>query len=132
MDRALMLRVIDETYDARARGDKEAVSGYLAPGSRYRLAGDADLLSDFPAGPEEAPKAISTLIDRVQFQQHERLSSIVEGNKAVVRWQVTLSVDGKPPVATEICDLWEFDDEGRMTSLVQFIDTALLQKLLKT
>lgn len=41
-----------------------------------------------------------------------------------------MSVDGKPPVTTEICDLWEFDEDGRMTSLVQFIDTALLRKLL--
>jgi len=132
MDRALLLRKIDEIYDARARGDKEAVSIHLAPGSRYQLAGDTDLLSDFPAGPEEAPKAISTLIDRVKFQHHERLCAIVEGNRAAVRWRVTLSVDGKPPVTTEICDLWEFDEVGRMTSLVQFIDTALLQKLLTT
>lgn len=79
MNRAQLLRKIDETYEARAWGDKEAVSGHLAPGSRYQLAGDADLLSDFPAGPEEALKAISALIDRVQFHQHERLSAIVEG-----------------------------------------------------
>ena len=132
MDRAQLLRKIDETYDARAKGDKETVSGYLAPGSRYQLAGDTSLLSGFPVGPEEAPKAISTLIDRVQFQQYERLSAIVEANSAAVRWRVTLSVDGKPPVTTEICDLWEFDEDGRMTSLVEFIDTALLRKLLTT
>lgn len=130
MERAQLLRKIDEIYDARSRGDKEAVLAHLASGSRYQLVGDTGLLPDFPAGPEEVPKAISTLIDRVQFQQRERLSAIVEGNSAAVRWRVILSVDGKPPVTTEICDLWEFDEDGRMTSLVQFIDTALLRKLL--
>ncbi len=131
MDRAELLQKIDATYEARARNDKEGVAEILAPGARYRLVGDTEMLSDFPTEAQEAQTAISTLIDRVKFENYERRGAVVEGNTAAIYWQVTLSVDGKPPVTTEFCDLWEFDEHGKASSLLQFIDTALLQNLLK-
>ena len=130
MDRAQVLQQIEATYEARISGDKEGVAAHLAPGANFRIAGDASLLSGFPAGPEAAQSAIGQLIDRVQFHSHERLDTVIEGNNAAVHWRTTLSVDGKPPVTTEMCDLWRFDDEGRATSLLQFIDTGLLRQLL--
>lgn len=130
MDRAQVLQRIEETYEARTSGDKERVATYLAPGARFRIAGDANLLAGFPAGPEEAQSAIGQLIDRVKFHSHERLDTVIEGNNAAIHWRTTLSVDGKPPVTTEMCDLWSFDEQGRATSLLQFIDTGLLRQLL--
>lgn len=130
MDRAQVLQRIEGIYEARTSGDKERVATYLAPGARYRIAGDAGLLAGFPAGPEEAQSAIGQLIDRVNFHSHERLDTVIEGNNAAVHWRTTLSVDRKPPVTTEMCDLWRFDEQGRATSLLQFIDSALLRQLL--
>ena len=106
------------------------MAAYLAPGAHFRIAGDASLLAGFPAGPDDAQSAISQLIDRVKLHNRERLDTVIEGNNAAVRWRTAPSVDGKLPVTTEMCDLWSFDEQGRATSLLQFIDTGLLRQRL--
>ena len=59
----------------------------------------------------------------------ERLDAIVEGDKAAVRWKLTVSYHGGEPVTTEACDIWTLDADGKMASLLQFVDTSLVAKL---
>lgn len=129
-DREALLALIDHAYEARTRGDKEELARCWAPGATYRMVGEAGLLECVPCGPADATQATAVLIDLAEFQEMERLSALVEDNQAAIRWRVTVSVAGKPPVDTEICDFWTLDDEGRLLSLVQYCDTALLSQLL--
>ncbi|HEX8364632.1 MAG TPA: nuclear transport factor 2 family protein [Allosphingosinicella sp.] len=127
--RERMLATIDAALAARSRGDKGEVARYLAPGALFRIAGNSSLYGAFPAGPGEAQATVAELIDRVRFHDHERLDAIVEGNRAACRWRIDFSIDDGPIGTTELCDLWTFDAEGRVTELVQFVDTALLVRM---
>jgi ketosteroid isomerase-like protein len=125
-----ILAIIDAGYEARVRGDKEKLATFWAPDAQYRMSGDSSLIAAFPAGPANAEITTAELIDRFQFQSLERLAAIVEGNKAAVMWRVTASAGDKPLLMTELFDLFEFDEAGKITSLVQFCDTAALAKFL--
>lgn len=129
-DRTRILETIDAALAARTREDKEEVARYLAPGARFRIAGDPAQYPGFPVGPADAGEAVAELIDRVRFHNLERLDAVVEGNRAACRWRIDVSLGDGPVVPTEVCDLWTFDEDGRITDLVQFVDTALLARLL--
>jgi ketosteroid isomerase-like protein len=132
LTREQILKTIDAAYTRRRQGDKSVTADLMAPGGTYALAGDASLLVGYPVGPSEAVAAVSKLIDLFTFHDDERLEAAVDGNRATVRWRVTLSrgPDG-PRVATEIAQFWTFNDDGKALSLLEFADTALIAQLLK-
>ncbi len=129
-DREAILKIIDDAYATRMSGDKAALEQLWAPGGVYHFAGDPNLLPDFPVGPTHGAPATSALVDLFTFHSLERLDSVVEGGTAAVRWRVILSTEGKEPVTTEILDLWTIDGDGKIGSLVQFGDTALVAGML--
>jgi ketosteroid isomerase-like protein len=112
------------------RGDKAALALYWSPGATYRLAGLAEMLPGFPVGPSDAQPAVHSLVDLVQFHKLEKLDALVDGLRAAVHWKVTFSTQGRPPATTELYDLWHFDEDGKVASLLQFTDTALLSSQL--
>jgi ketosteroid isomerase-like protein len=128
LDRGEILKIIEDAYAARMRGDQAKVAEIWAPGAQYRLAGEASLLSGLPfAG--DARSTAADLIDLFQFHAMKRLSAVVEERKAALRWRVTLSTGGGEPVTTDFLDLFELDEAGKITSLVQYCDTALLLEM---
>jgi hypothetical protein len=129
LNREDALQMIEEAYAARVRGDKEALARYWAEGATFQIAGDATLAHGVPFQSANPMTAISELVDRFQFSDLKRLNAIVEGNTAAVRWEVTLNVAGNPPAQTQLFDLIELDDEGKIRSFVQFADTALVRRL---
>ena len=126
LSRDQVLAVIDGAYAARARSDKEAVATFFVADATYELQGKKGLLASFPVGPMGMEHAVSTIIDLVSFHSLERIDALVDGNRAAVLWQVTLSVRDGRPVTTRLYDLWELTEDGKARSLVQFTDTALL------
>ena len=62
---------------------------------------------------------------RSTYHSAERVYSVIEGSKAAIHWRVRVSSPGGEPVPTEMLDVWEFAEDGKVRSLVQFIDTAL-------
>lgn len=129
LNREQTLQMIDDAYDARVRGDKVVLAQFWAEGAIFRIAGDAALAHDVPFQAAEPMTALSELVDRFQFRELKRLDAIVEGNKVAVHWEVTLHVAGKPSVQTQLFDLIELNDEGKIRSFVQFADTALVRHL---
>jgi ketosteroid isomerase-like protein len=123
------VELIKEAYGARVRGDKEALARYWSDGAHFEIIGNWDLLSNVTLSASTPMNAISDLIDRFAFSDLELLDSVVEGNKVAARWRVTVAVDGKPPRTTQLFDLIELSDEGKIRSLVQFADTALVRHL---
>ena len=131
LDREEALRVIEEAYAARARGDKEALAKYWAEGARFRIAGDETLLQTIAFQSDSAMKTVGELMDRFVFTDLQRLEAIVEDNKVAVRWAVNVSFEDRPPVRTELMDLIHLDDDGRIQSFVQFADTAQIRALVE-
>jgi hypothetical protein len=128
LGRERILATVDAALAARTAG--EAVAHFFAPGAKFRIAGEPSLYGDFPAGPGDAVPTVAGLMQRVAFDSCERIDAIVEGNRAACRWIIHFSIDGGPAATTEVCDLWTFDEEGRIAELVQFVDSALLVRML--
>jgi ketosteroid isomerase-like protein len=125
MDRDTVLKIIEEAYAARRAGDTETLRRYWAEGATYELAGDKSLLAAFPAaGPADSHPAVEAIIARIAMPKTERIEAVVEFPRAVVRWRATVAFGGRPPFETEICDIFTFDDAGKIRSLLQFSDTA--------
>ncbi|MEI9850974.1 MAG: nuclear transport factor 2 family protein [Sphingomonas sp.] len=129
LDREEILSTIDAAYAARTRGDRMALAGFWAPGATYQLVG-ASMLPRVPVGLSEMQEAVGALIDIFQFHEVERLGAVVEGFRAVLHWRIMFSTGAGSFATTEVCDLWEFAPDGKIRSLLQFTDTALLRILL--
>lgn len=131
LDRDTVLNRIDEAYAARVRGDKESLSLYWADEASFKIAGDPAPFKSLTFETDVPMNAISELIDRFTFSDLERVDAVVEGNRAAIRWGVTVSTSECAPVRTELFDLIELNDDGRIRSFVQFADTALVLALLQ-
>jgi ketosteroid isomerase-like protein len=131
LDRDIVLKTIDEVYAARVRGDKAALGRHWAEGASFKIAGDPAPFKCLTFQTDEPMNAISDLMDRFLFSDLTRISAIVEGNQAAIRWGVTVTTQGHEPIRTELLDLIELGDDGRIRSFVQFADTATILALLQ-
>lgn len=125
-----ILETIDAVIAARRNGDANAIHDRLAEGAQYRMAGAATLGGMVPADACCARMAVSGLIDLFEFHEAERLETLVEGNVAAVHWRIRASRPGAAAVDSELFDLWTFDEDGKIASVVEFGDTALMAQLL--
>jgi ketosteroid isomerase-like protein len=129
-DREKILGVIDRAYAARQSSDKEALRSFFAPGAEFRIVGQGRLIDGFPVGPADAVETVDELIDLFQFHRMDRLQVMIDGDAVMIRWAVETSCSGGPCVETELCDIWTLGDDGKVTSIVEFADTALIADML--
>jgi ketosteroid isomerase-like protein len=121
---------IDRFWSARLAGDKPDVLSFMSPGATYEMVGATALVDDIVVGPTDVETAAAALLGDFTFKNLEMLSVIVDGRKAAVDCKIQLSFRGGPFADTEFCDLWEFDDAGKVTSLKQFVDSDFLRKMI--
>lgn len=132
MDDHDVLEIIGRFWQARMAGDKAAVLGFLSDQATYEMVGASAFADPVMVGPAAvAEQAADKLIEAFRFHDVEQLASIVDGRKAAVVNRLQVSFGGGAPVTTEVCDLWEFDDAGKVRSLRQFVDTHLVHSMLQ-
>ncbi|HEY2049466.1 MAG TPA: nuclear transport factor 2 family protein [Caulobacteraceae bacterium] len=125
-----ILKTIDGFWEARTAGDKVALRSFMAENATYEMVGaqafaDASIVGPAPLGP-----AADRLVDEFRLQNFRRLQSIVDGQKAAIAARIEVSYRGGPTVLSEFCELWEFDRSGKVKSLRQFVDTALVDRIM--
>jgi len=125
VDAETIARAVRDGYDARRRGDKQALAAFFAPGATFRMVGHAALGDRLPVEPVDAVEAINALIDQFTFNQVEVVHLLTDGRTAMLQLRVEVASAGGP-IHTEACDIWEFDDQGRVTAITQFVDTLLV------
>ncbi len=131
IDRETIERTIHKAYDARQRGDHPGVVACLAPNATYRMIGTSHLLGGMPVGPIDAATAIGGLIDQFRFPQLRLAALLIDGNRAAVHVEMHAVATGSAKEApSELLDLWTFDDDGRVTDITEFADTALIGHML--
>lgn len=130
LDRETILGTVDRAYAARQSGDKEALRAFFAPGAAFRIVGQGRLIAGFPVGPADALETVDELIDLFRFHRMDRLQVMIDGDAVMIRWAVETSCAGGPCVETELCDIWTLGDDGKVTSIVEFADTALIADML--
>lgn len=127
MDRQTVLDTIDAVLHARRSGDMAVLDRLLADGATFELGGDAGLLPGFqPALRGPARGAAEWLAQHVPMLSLERTSAVVEGRRAANLWQARVQLGPGEPVDLPLFDLWDFDEQGRVTRVLQFTDTARL------
>jgi ketosteroid isomerase-like protein len=133
MDRAQIKAIIDKAYTARKAGDVEALVGMFRPDADFRVAGAPET---FPVaasarGAAEIRERVRGFVQTFQFLELEPLDLIIEGDKAARRWRAKIRhVPSGKVREMEAGDIWTFKD-GRVASLVQFVDTAMVAELVK-
>ena len=130
MPRRLILKTIDRFWKARLAGDKDALHGFLAPKATYEMVGAKAFARSTMVGPAPAGPAADRLLDDFKFHSLEQVTAVVRGRKAAVVNKFQVSFRDGAPEATEGCDLWEFDEDGKVTSLRQFVDTDLVRRMI--
>jgi ketosteroid isomerase-like protein len=125
MNRDEVLAVIDAAYAARVAGDLATMRALAAEDGTFELAGETTLLRNFPvAGRVPSLSAVNGLISLIRMIEIERLEAVVEGNRAAVLLHARMSFAGRPPFDTVLYDFVELDDDGRISTMIQFSDTA--------
>jgi ketosteroid isomerase-like protein len=118
---------LDAAYAARVAGDVAKVQELCAPGAQFEVAGAKSLIRAYPAAGAMAMRpAVEEIVKLVSMTKAELLSVVIDGHKAAVHLRATVAFGGQEPFETELCHLWEFDDEGQVRSVTEFLDTARL------
>jgi ketosteroid isomerase-like protein len=131
-DRSSVEKLLREAYAARVRGDIETIGRIFADNARFEVAGSSQV-SAIPArvdGAGQIRPLISQMIKTFEMSDLRILSMVIEGSKAAVHWRVKVrsSVTGET-ADTQLMDFIEVKD-GRITSFVEFCDTALASRLM--
>jgi ketosteroid isomerase-like protein len=125
-----LLEIIARFWQARVKGDRAAILGFLAEGATYEMVGAGAFEDPVMVGPAAAEQAAEKLIDAFQFHGLEQLSAVVDDRRAAVVNRLQVSSRGGEPKTTDVCDFWEFDEDGKVRSLKQFVDTYLVHRML--
>jgi ketosteroid isomerase-like protein len=124
-------RLLREAYAARQRGDLDAIGRIFAPHARFQMAGSkTSPVAVVAEGADQYRPLIAGMIKTFELLDYTVLNMLVEGPKAVVHWRARLrsSISGEV-VETDLCDLIETEN-GRISSFLEFCDTALAARLM--
>jgi ketosteroid isomerase-like protein len=131
-DRDAIEKLIRDAYAARVAKDVDAAMKFFAPDATFQFAGSpaASPAAAHVRGAADLRATFSTLIAAFDILELTLLTSVIENDKAAMHWRVKLKYNPSGEVhETELFDLWTIVGE-RVSSLLQFADTALVAKLM--
>jgi ketosteroid isomerase-like protein len=124
-----MLKTIAAAYRLRNKGDVTGLANYWAPDAVFTLVASPLAMGKIPTGPADAVAAVEMLIKKFALKDQKRGHTFVEGNTVAINWHLTVVNQKGDSAETELFDIWEFNRAGKVKSLKQFADTALLKKM---
>ena len=130
MDKASTRSLIESIYAARIAGDTAALKTFLAPNATYEMVGAQAFADPRIFGPTDAAAAAHHLVNDFRFHTVTTIDAVIDDHQAAIFIRLEVSFRGGPPILTEACDLWQFDTNGKVTSLKQFVDTDQLRRLI--
>lgn len=132
--REVMMDAIYRAYDARGKGDIEGVMAAFHPNAIFELKGEKDILEIAGAvqGHSNLRAAMTGFIETFEFVKRDIVDAIVDGDRAAIRSRVKIRFIPKDVVVTtDMLDTFRFED-GKITELVEFADTALIKSLVSS
>jgi len=129
---AAMRELIVQAYAARDQGRLADLMSAYHPDAVFHLAGDKQALAVAGAieGHANIGAAMENFIATFAFSNRHIISMIFQHDRAAVhsRFDVTFVPKGIS-FATEVVDLFRFAD-GKIIELVEFADTAMINKVI--
>jgi ketosteroid isomerase-like protein len=129
--REAMLQTIERAYEARAKGDIDALMATFHPNATFELVGDSATtqIAGLTEGHSNLRTTLGGLIDAFEFRKRDIVDAVVEGDRAVIHSRVTVRFVPKGTVfETDLLDAFRFQD-GKIIQLVEFADTALVNRV---
>ncbi len=121
-DRRAVESLLQQLYEARVRGDLDAVCACFCEDAVMRIAGASD---NFPIsigarGANEVRRVLGMMVKSFKMSEHATQAVLVDGARAAVQWSVRIHsrITGTT-VQTELMDLIEIR-EGRIGSYTEF------------
>lgn len=131
-DRASIEALLDKLYAARIADDVDAMMACIDDKATMRQPADPCWGSHFAAceGATDIRSAMKMLVEAWDFVELERLTTLIDGDKAAVhsRLKARFKPTGKV-VDTELYDLWTIKG-GKVTAMVEFTDTAMINAMI--
>lgn len=124
-----MLKTITEAYRLRNKGDIAGLAKYWAANATFTLVASPSAMGSVPVAPKDAHTAVEVLVKKFVLKNQRRLHTFVEGNRVVINWRLTVINQRQKSAQTELLDIWEFNKAGKVKSLKQFADTALIKQM---
>jgi ketosteroid isomerase-like protein len=127
MQREDMLAKVRAAYEARRSGDFSALEAVVCPDAEFSYGGEQSFLASVPAsGAGKVHQAARELFETIKIHSLDPVQVIAEGDRIAILWNTTLATPGGEPFDTQMFDLWEFNESGRICKGTQFLDTAKL------
>jgi ketosteroid isomerase-like protein len=132
--REAIIDIIYRAYDARGKGDVEGLMAAFHPDAVFELKGEKNVLAVAGAvqGHPNVRAALTGFIETFEFMNRDIVDAMVEGDRAAVHSRLTVRFVPKDIVFTsDVLDTFRFED-GKITELVEFADTALIKSIVST
>lgn len=130
-DRGDVEALIRRLCAARVAGDMDVLSQGYADNASFRIAGSPEwgALTAPVIGHAKIMARFEAMIANFRLSDFTILDLFVSGNVAAVRWRATVrDTKTKGESTTEVAHFLEVEN-GKIVSLVEFLDTALAMKL---
>jgi ketosteroid isomerase-like protein len=124
-------QLIKTAYDARVRGDVDGIVQHFSDGATFALAGCpiSSPVAMSVCGAEPLRSAMAGLVHTFAFSDMEPVTTVIEGDQAVVHWKARVRATATGEEAeTEFVDIVRVEN-GKIVSFKQFVDTALASRM---
>ena len=132
LDRDSIQRAVDNFFATRLTNDPDKVFALFASDATVRMAG-AESASDIAhrtANQEELKASVTKLVTAWQWSRVDISSTLIEGNSAAVRYDLTTEhVATGLVLDAESMDQFYFDEDLLITEMIEFVDTAKAEEL---
>lgn len=133
MDRNAVVKAVHELYESRLLNEVEPCLSRFSDNVTFQLAGSASAsdIASTVSGLGNFRNMLGTLISVWQWRNVAFKSILIDGNEAAIKYDLTTTfTPTNEEITTEIMDHVVFDSQLKAVSIVQFVDTALVQQLI--
>jgi ketosteroid isomerase-like protein len=123
---------IRDLYAARLSNDPATCLACFAAGATFRLAGSTPAGDPWKAAQGSAAirSALEALTEAWTWSALESLAVLIDGREVATRYRVTAThAPSDTTIVTEVMDHIAFDEDARILDLVEFVDTAMVERL---
>jgi ketosteroid isomerase-like protein len=134
MHRDEIRKAVDALYTTRLTNEAEGCLRSFADDATFALAGSKELRGLGPPvrGKKALQPFLAQLVGTWRWTAHEPIAVLIDGQSAAVRYRLSAThVPSGKAVVTEIMDHIVFDENARIREMVQFVDTAAIERLSK-
>ena len=132
MNREQTEAAVNGFFSARMKNQPSEVFETFADGAKVRMAGaqDASSIAHRTQTTEELQASIEGLVGDWKWTDLQMLSILVDGNSASARYDLSaIHLPTGTQVSTESMDQFYFNDQAKITELIEFVDTALVAQI---